>query len=68
MACPRCKAAEVSGERCPRCGVVVAIYLAALEKMRQAPGPRAAAPPAPQTSATAPVAPVAAPSPPMRRL
>jgi len=64
MACPRCKAAEVSGERCPRCGVVVAIYLAALEKMRQAPGPRAAAPPAPQTSAPAPVAPVAAPSPP----
>ena len=40
MTCPRCQEAEAPGERCPRCGVVVATYLAALEKMRQTPAPR----------------------------
>ena len=54
MACPRCKAAEVSGERCPRCGVVVAAYLAALEKMRRAPGHRETAPAAPAAPPAAP--------------
>src|SRR5207247_6162773 len=37
MTCPRCQEAETPGERCPRCGVVVATYLVALEKMRRTP-------------------------------
>src|SRR5919197_1686922 len=53
MTCPRCHEAEVPGDRCPRCGVVVATYLTALEKMRRTPAPRSSA-------ATAPLAPVAA--------
>jgi uncharacterized membrane protein YjgN (DUF898 family) len=34
--CPRCSA-DVPGERCPRCGLVVAVYLAALETLRRGP-------------------------------
>ena len=45
MTCPRCQEAETPGERCPRCGVVVATYLVALEKMRRTPAPRPSAPP-----------------------
>src|SRR5207245_2228241 len=44
MTCPRCQEAEASSERCPRCGVVVATYLAALEKMRRTRAPRPSAP------------------------
>jgi uncharacterized membrane protein YjgN (DUF898 family) len=62
--CPRCQA-EVAGERCPRCGLVVAVYRASLEKMRR--GPVAAPPatsagsavfraPAPPTTPAAPMA------------
>lgn len=43
MSCPRCHAPEVTGERCPRCGVVVALFQAALEKMRRPPATHAAA-------------------------
>ena len=34
--CPRC-ATPVDGERCPRCGLVIALYHAALEKLRRGP-------------------------------
>lgn len=34
--CPRC-AAVVEGERCPQCGLVVALYHASLEKLRRGP-------------------------------
>src|SRR2546422_683374 len=53
MTCPRCQEAEASSERCPRCGVVVATYLAALEKMRRTPAPRPSAPAAPLVPAAA---------------
>jgi uncharacterized membrane protein YjgN (DUF898 family) len=43
MTCPRCGEAAAPGERCPRCGVVVVTYAAALEKMRRAPAPRSPA-------------------------
>jgi uncharacterized membrane protein YjgN (DUF898 family) len=44
-ACPRC-AAAVAGDRCPQCGLVVALYHASLEKLRRGPAaPAAAAPP-----------------------
>lgn len=51
--CPRC-GAGVAGERCPQCGLVVALYRASLEKLRRGPAPpppgaamfRAPAPPA----------------------
>jgi uncharacterized membrane protein YjgN (DUF898 family) len=51
-ACPRCKAPEVTGERCPRCGVYVAAYRASLETMRRGPVPRPAAPPSPNLAST----------------
>ncbi|HEU4370416.1 MAG TPA: DUF898 family protein [Methylomirabilota bacterium] len=59
--CPRCNAA-VPLERCPQCGLVVALYRASLEKLRRGPAPRrpgaavfrAPAPPA-AGSAAAPV-------------
>ena len=62
-ACPRCNA-EVAGERCPQCGLVVAVYRASLEKLRRGPGaaPAGAAmfrPPAPPRAAPAPAAPAA---------
>jgi len=55
---------EVTGERCPRCGVFVAAYRASLETMRRGPVPRgtgpAAAPagvrPAPATATPPPAA------------
>jgi uncharacterized membrane protein YjgN (DUF898 family) len=42
--CPRCGFGEVQTDRCPQCGVVVALYQASLEKMRRGPA-------APTTSA-----------------
>jgi uncharacterized membrane protein YjgN (DUF898 family) len=53
--CPRC-AASVEGERCPQCGLVVALYHASLEKLRRGPtAPPAVAafraPPAPDAAA-----------------
>jgi uncharacterized membrane protein YjgN (DUF898 family) len=42
-ACPRCQA-RVPGERCPQCGLVVALYQASLEKLRRGPVRVAAAP------------------------
>jgi uncharacterized membrane protein YjgN (DUF898 family) len=53
--CPRCQA-EVDGERCPRCGLMVAVYRASLEKMRR--GPVAALLPS-ASGAPAPGAPAA---------
>jgi uncharacterized membrane protein YjgN (DUF898 family) len=60
-ACPRCNA-EVPGDRCPQCGLVVDVYRAALEKLRRGPAPapagagvfRPPAPPAAAAPATAP--------------
>jgi uncharacterized membrane protein YjgN (DUF898 family) len=43
--CPRCGFGEVQTDRCPQCGVVVALYQASLDKLRR--GPQAAAPVAP---------------------
>jgi uncharacterized membrane protein YjgN (DUF898 family) len=68
--CPRCGFAEVSGDRCPQCGVVIATYQSSLEKMRRGPQPGGVSPfargPAPRpaalpdalASAAAPTAPV----------
>jgi uncharacterized membrane protein YjgN (DUF898 family) len=53
--CPRCRA-EVAGERCPQCGLLVALYRASLEKMRRGP---AAAPAAPAVFRAPPSAPAA---------
>jgi uncharacterized membrane protein YjgN (DUF898 family) len=63
-ACPRCNAA-VPGERCPQCGLVVALYLASLEKLRRGPSGAAApsAPPAARTTVSAgPASPPAGPA------
>lgn len=57
--CPKCGFAEVGSDRCPQCGVVIALYQASLEKLRR--GPRAAARAMPSTPALA--APMAAPPP-----
>jgi uncharacterized membrane protein YjgN (DUF898 family) len=38
--CPKCGFGEVGSDRCPQCGVVVALYQASLEKLRR--GPQAA--------------------------
>lgn len=59
--CPKCGFAEVGSDRCPQCGVVIALYNASLEKLRrgpQAPAPtpfagKAPAPP-PRPAATVP--------------
>jgi uncharacterized membrane protein YjgN (DUF898 family) len=64
--CPRCNAG-VPGERCPRCGLVVALYRASLEKLHRGPvAPAAAAmlrPPARPTAAGPAIpAPPAAPA------
>ena len=56
--CPRCGFADLTGERCSRCGVYVAAYRASLEAMRRGPVLRPAAGP-PESAATA--APGAAP-------
>lgn len=67
--CPRC-GTPVSGERCPQCGLVIALYHASLEKMRRGPsaggaaapsgpgpsGPGGFRPPAPAASAPVPPA------------
>jgi uncharacterized membrane protein YjgN (DUF898 family) len=45
----------VAGERCPQCGLLVALYHASLEKLRR--GPVAPAPVAPAAAASSPVAP-----------
>jgi uncharacterized membrane protein YjgN (DUF898 family) len=59
--CPRCGFAE-PGERCPQCGVGVALYRASLEKLRAGPGG------APGSGATRPAMPSAAAPPALRRL
>ena len=56
--CPRCGFADLTGERCSRCGVYVTAYRASLEAMRRGPVRRPAAGP-PESAATA--APGAAP-------
>lgn len=60
--CPRCQA-EVPGERCPRCGLVIALYRSALAKLRHGParaGPGAMAPFRPPLAPATAVAPAAA--------
>jgi uncharacterized membrane protein YjgN (DUF898 family) len=63
MTCPRCHEAETEGEKCPHCGVVVAAYLSALEKMRRAPTPSRAATAAPVAPAVTAVLTASAPGP-----
>lgn len=58
--CPKCGFGEVGSDRCPQCGVVIALYQASLEKLRR--GPQSPARTA-STAATL-VAPVVAPPPP----
>jgi uncharacterized membrane protein YjgN (DUF898 family) len=61
--CPRC-GASVEGERCARCGLVVALYHASLDKLRRGPaappGAAAAFRPPPAPGAPAPSAPLPA--------
>ena len=52
-ACPRCNAA-VPGERCPQCGLVVALYLSSLERLRRGPSGAAAATGTPATPTATP--------------
>jgi uncharacterized membrane protein YjgN (DUF898 family) len=42
--CPRCGLADVQGEKCPQCGVVVALYRASLDRMRRGPQAGGASP------------------------
>lgn len=66
--CPKCGFGGVGSDRCPQCGVVIALYTASLEKLRrgpQAPAPtpftaRAATPTAVAANASAPSPPAAA--------
>ncbi|HXD96220.1 MAG TPA: DUF898 family protein [Candidatus Acidoferrum sp.] len=58
--CPRC-GAESSGEKCPQCGVVIALYRASLEKLRRGPAAAPVAAPSP-ASAFRPPAPPTAPT------
>ena len=47
--CPRCGFADLTGDRCPQCGVVVSVYRVSLEKLHR--GPSAPAPPPPSPPA-----------------
>src|SRR5215470_8643809 len=62
--CPRCGFGEVSSDRCPQCGVVIATYQSSLEKMRRGPAARPSAPrpsaPATRPGAAIPAQPTAA--------
>ena len=65
-ACPRC-GAQAGGERCPQCGLLIALYHASLEKLRRgpaAPPPASAAPSASTAVFSAPGPAAAATSPP----
>ena len=42
--CPRCGRADVTGGRCPQCGVAVALFRASLDKLRRGPAASVAAP------------------------
>jgi len=44
--CPRCSFPDVPGDKCPQCGVLVALYRASLDKLRRGPGGPVNAPPA----------------------
>jgi uncharacterized membrane protein YjgN (DUF898 family) len=57
--CPKCGFAGVSSDKCPHCGVIIALYQASLDKLRR--GPQSSVRPAP--AAPTRVAP-AAPAPP----
>ena len=62
--CPKCGFAEVGKDRCPQCGVVVALYNASLEKLRRgphAPAPLTAKAVAPSTFTPTPPAPPTGP-------
>ena len=59
--CPKCGFAGVGSDRCPQCGVVIALYQASLEKLRRGPqAPGRIAPPAPMATARVAVSPLAA--------
>lgn len=47
--CPKCNFGEVSSDRCPQCGVVIALYQASLEKLRRGPQSPARAVPVAET-------------------
>ena len=57
--CPKCGFAEVGSDRCPQCGVVIALYQASLDKLRR--GPQRPAPGALARAAAPVVAPPSAP-------
>jgi uncharacterized membrane protein YjgN (DUF898 family) len=60
--CPKCGFGGVGSDRCPQCGVVIALYQASLEKLRRGPqapvrrAPVAPAPAVPSPTAAAPAA------------
>ena len=66
--CPRCSFPDVPGDKCPQCGVLVALYRASLDKLRRGPGGPVHAPPAavfqPPASPSAPPPPVPVAGPP----
>ena len=43
-ACPRCGFPDVAGDKCPQCGVTVALFRASLDRLRRGPGAPTAAP------------------------
>jgi uncharacterized membrane protein YjgN (DUF898 family) len=55
-ACPRCGRPDVTTDKCPQCGVAVALYRASLDKLRRGPGAPVASPPSlpPPAGASAP--------------
>ncbi|HEU5323192.1 MAG TPA: DUF898 family protein, partial [Methylomirabilota bacterium] len=62
MTCPRCGHGGLGSDRCPRCGVVVSLYEASLEKMRRGPQGHPS-PVAAGGAVTAPTAPRVPPAP-----
>ena len=52
--CPKCGFAEVGSDRCPQCGVVIALYQASLEKLRRGPQATARTVPAPASVVAGP--------------
>jgi uncharacterized membrane protein YjgN (DUF898 family) len=60
--CPKCGFTGLGSDRCPQCGVVVALYQASLDTLRR--GPQARATPPPSGLARAVVAPAGVTAPP----
>jgi uncharacterized membrane protein YjgN (DUF898 family) len=52
--CPKCGSGAVSDDRCQRCGIVVSLYMTAMEKMRRGPTRTASMPIVPHGGAPTP--------------